>query len=190
MALAQTCTGLNGNYKSASGHNVFDFDKEYSFDKNLLEYFGYKNVQSVNDVYQENFEKLEVLMARILYKIDDELQKRVDTLIDDTYTKAIEYYKSQGIKWDTETKGPPPVIGIHIDSEYLLSINLLIHAMLCCKVIIMGEVKDLGRRRNGRKFIKFVHVLSRYCAHVSQICDAQNCTPFPTVQTMGHLHET
>ena len=46
---------------------------------------------------QEYIENLEVLLGRMLFRLESDMQNAVDGLIKETYEKALAYYKSKGV---------------------------------------------------------------------------------------------
>jgi len=96
-------------------------DDGWHFDLDLAQHF----MSKIAADGQESIENLEVLLGRILYRLEDQMQSAVDGLIKETYDKATAYYKSKGVDLSPFEghQVPPPVIGIHIRSEYVLLMN-------------------------------------------------------------------
>ena len=72
---------------------------------------------------QEYIENLEVLLGRMLFRLEEPMQNAVDALIKQTYINAKNYYEKKGLTGYDLNNNPPPVIGIHIRSEYVLLMN-------------------------------------------------------------------
>eukprot|EP01083_Nonionella_stella_P050180 133570_1 len=95
---------------------------QYTFDYKLAQHF----VGKIGSSGQESIEALEVLLGRMLFELEREMQTEVDRLIHATYDGAMSYYEAQE-GFDASAynmlNNPPPVIGIHIRSEYVLLMN-------------------------------------------------------------------
>ncbi|ETO08648.1 hypothetical protein RFI_28740 [Reticulomyxa filosa] len=109
----------------ASAATFDDNSKEEPFDLWLVQWFPVtpnKTGSISRTGGQEQMEILEVLLARALYVIDSHVQKRVDELIATTYANAARFYSQ--INVTLEQGEVPWVVGLHMRSEYLLSMNL------------------------------------------------------------------
>lgn len=101
----------------------------YGSSNDAVSHFDYQFanhfVGRIGEFGQEYIENLEVLLGRLLFRLEDAMQSEVDAIIKETYTVSSAYYKSKGLVvdgFDDETN-PLPVIGIHIRSEYVLLMN-------------------------------------------------------------------
>ena len=107
MFVFVTLAVLN-RYADDENHFAYDFAKHF--------------VGRIGENGQEYIENLEVLLGRILFALEGDLQLEVDKIIKETYTLSSAYYKEKGVE-QSDSDDPLPVIGIHIRAEYVLLMN-------------------------------------------------------------------